>query len=91
MLSGWSTHGRLACPYYMDNTKSFVLKHGGKSCWFDCHRQFLPADHPFRRQKDAFLKNRKERDEDIFERLSGHHMAARVENLPDITQLMGST
>ena len=26
MLSGWSTHGRLACPYCMERTKSLYLK-----------------------------------------------------------------
>ena len=41
MLSGWHTHGKLACPYCMENTKSFQLEHDHKSCWFDCHRQFL--------------------------------------------------
>ncbi|KAL6520573.1 hypothetical protein OROMI_032133 [Orobanche minor] len=29
MLSGWSTHGIRACPYCMEYTKSFWLKHGG--------------------------------------------------------------
>ncbi|KAL0455985.1 UNVERIFIED_CONTAM: hypothetical protein Slati_0937700 [Sesamum latifolium] len=28
------------------------------ACYFDCHRQFLPADHPYRRNKKAFTKNR---------------------------------
>ncbi|KAL4580636.1 hypothetical protein LXL04_016836 [Taraxacum kok-saghyz] len=37
MLSGWSTHGKLACPYCMDKLGSFTLKHGGKATWFDCH------------------------------------------------------
>jgi len=46
MLSGWSTHGRLSCPHCMDETESFQLKHGRKPCWFDCHRRFLPAQHP---------------------------------------------
>ena len=27
MLSGWNTHGRLACPYCMKNIKSFQLEH----------------------------------------------------------------
>jgi hypothetical protein len=26
MLSGWVTHGRLACPHCMEHTKSFTLK-----------------------------------------------------------------
>ncbi|KAL4589454.1 hypothetical protein LXL04_002361 [Taraxacum kok-saghyz] len=33
MLSGWSTHGKLACPYCMDKSGSFTLKHGGKATW----------------------------------------------------------
>ena len=36
ILSSWSTHGELACPYCMKNTKSFQLEHGHKPCWFDC-------------------------------------------------------
>jgi len=31
---------------------------GGKVSWFDAHRQFLPMDHSFRRNKGAFYKNR---------------------------------
>ena len=54
MLSGWSTHGRLSCPCCMDDTKAFRLKHGGKPCFFDCHRQFLPKDHPYRRNMNTF-------------------------------------
>jgi len=42
----------------MENTKAFTLPHGGKSSWFDCHRRFLPTDHPFRRSKRRFTKNR---------------------------------
>ena len=30
MLSGWSTAGRLACPYCMDATRAFSLPHGKK-------------------------------------------------------------
>ena len=25
MLSGWGTHGRLACPYCMEDTKAFSV------------------------------------------------------------------
>ncbi|KAL6602802.1 hypothetical protein ACP70R_043163 [Stipagrostis hirtigluma subsp. patula] len=49
MVACWSTHGKLACPYCGGQTKSFDLKHGHKPCWFDCHRRFLPRNHPFRR------------------------------------------
>ena len=58
MLSGWSTAGRLACPYCMDETEAFSLPNGKKQSWFDNHRKFLPAGHPFRRNKYAFRRNR---------------------------------
>ena len=51
MLSGWSTHGKLGCPICMGKSKAFQLKAGSKVCYFDCHRQFLPKDHLYRRQK----------------------------------------
>ena len=57
MLSGWSTHGKLACPYCMEHSKSFVLKYGRKCCWFDCHRQYLPIDHPFHHDRYSFKKS----------------------------------
>lgn len=37
MLSGWKNHGRMPCPYCMDQTDAFQLKNGLKSSWFDCH------------------------------------------------------
>nr|GEX57049.1 hypothetical protein [Tanacetum cinerariifolium] len=55
MLSGWSTHGKLACPYCMGNSRSFQLEHRGKPCWFDCHRNFLPSTHPYRKDKRGFI------------------------------------
>ncbi|XP_021603863.1 uncharacterized protein LOC110608886 [Manihot esculenta] len=58
MLSGWSTAGRTACPYCMENTDAFTLRRGGKQTWFDSHRKFLPDDYPFRRNKISFIKNR---------------------------------
>ena len=63
MLSGWGIHDRLACPYCMEDTKAFELANGGKTSWFDCHRRFLPTDHAFRRNKNAFKKWEVERDE----------------------------
>ena len=60
MLSGWSTAGRLACPYCMDETRAFSLPHGKKISWFDCHRYFLHVNHPFRGDKKNFLANRVE-------------------------------
>ncbi|XP_058732953.1 uncharacterized protein LOC131604516 [Vicia villosa] len=62
MLSGWGTHGKIGCPHCMNHTKVFTLDFGGKSLWFDCHRRFLPTNHEFRRNKDAFRKGIKVKD-----------------------------
>ena len=56
MLSGWSTAGKLACPYCMENSDAFSLSKGGKTSWFDNHCKFLLMEHPFRRNKKAFRK-----------------------------------
>ncbi|XP_057999031.1 uncharacterized protein LOC131177881 [Hevea brasiliensis] len=58
MLSGWSTAGKTACPYCRDDSDAFTLTKGGKQSWFDNHRKFLVANHPFRRNKIAFRKNK---------------------------------
>ncbi|KAG8369728.1 hypothetical protein BUALT_Bualt14G0044000 [Buddleja alternifolia] len=84
MVSGWSTHGLMACPYCMELTKSFSLRNGRKPSWFDCHRQFLPMDHPFRNQSRQFYNNRIEIDRPP-PPLSGEQMRQRVEKLPNIT------
>lgn len=47
MLSGWSTTGKLACPYCMTDSYAFTLSNGGKTSWFDNHRKFLPSGHPW--------------------------------------------
>ncbi|KAG8366213.1 hypothetical protein BUALT_Bualt17G0053100 [Buddleja alternifolia] len=83
MLSGWSTHGKLSCPYCMSGIKSFRLKHGRKPCFFDCHRQFFPLNHPYRYQKDNFTKGRIEIDPP-FIRLTGEELEAVVASLPTI-------
>ncbi|GAU35269.1 hypothetical protein TSUD_324070 [Trifolium subterraneum] len=86
MLSGWSTHGKLACPHCMKHTKSFYLKEGGKTSWFDCHRRFLPENHQFRRKKNLFKLNTIETDGpppkitsyEVFDRVSG------LQRFPDV-------
>ena len=60
MLSGWSTAGRLSCPICMEQSQAHILDNGGKVSFFDCHRQFLPMDHPYRRNKNNFKKNEQE-------------------------------
>ena len=77
MLSGWSTHGKMSCPYCMEETKSFQLQYGRKPCFFDCHRQFLSMDHPYRRQKQAFKKNIVELSNSP-PRLSGEQLFSRL-------------
>nr|GEV27796.1 hypothetical protein [Tanacetum cinerariifolium] len=84
MLSGWSTHGRLSSPYCMEKSKAFHLKHGRKTSFFDCHRQFLPKDHPFRRNKDSFTKGRVENNTPP-SRLSGLETWRRVQKYPKVT------
>jgi len=52
-LSGWSTHGRKACPCCMHETQSTWLTYGKKFCFMG-HRRWLPLDHPWRRNKRRF-------------------------------------
>jgi hypothetical protein len=40
----------------MKDTSCFRLKFGGKISYFDCHECFLPLDHPFKLDNDAFKK-----------------------------------
>jgi hypothetical protein len=42
MVSDWSTHGKLACPYCIENNKAFTLTNGDKAFFFtvtvvSCH------------------------------------------------------
>ncbi|GLT86796.1 hypothetical protein SLE2022_049140 [Rubroshorea leprosula] len=82
MLTGWSTHGRLSCPYCMENTKAFQLQYERKTSFFDCHRQFLPPKHPFRKDKKIFYVNRVEKAPPP--RLDGSLIEERVNQLLDI-------
>jgi len=34
MVSGWSMHEKLACPYCMENNKAFTLINNGKTSFF---------------------------------------------------------
>lgn len=76
---GWSTHGRLACPYEYD-CRGFTLRHGRKPSWFDCHRRFLPKSHVFRKQANSFWKNTKVFD-DPPRRLTREEIQAKWINL----------
>ena len=84
MLSGWGTHGKLACPHCMEHTKAFRLYHGGKNCWFDSHRRFLSNDHAFRRNKNVFKKGEVEMDGPP-PKLTPTQVWNRVKNYPKVT------
>ena len=58
MLSGWTTIGRLSCPYCMEDSNAFTLSRSRKQSWFDNHHKFLPQDYPFRKNKTSFIKNK---------------------------------
>lgn len=81
MLSGWSTAGKLACPICMEGSKAFSLKHSRKICYFDNHRRFLDAGHPYRRNKTLFRKKTVEHSTPP-PRLSGPNIWRRVCQFP---------
>jgi hypothetical protein len=49
MVSGWSTHEKLACPYCMENNKAFTQINRGKTSFFYCQLRFLPTAHKYRK------------------------------------------
>jgi hypothetical protein len=80
IFSGWSYNGILTCPICMNDTSCFRLKFGGEISYFNCHRCFLPLDHPFRLDSNTFKK-----DNIILEglprRLSSSEIAHMLDNL----------
>ncbi|WVZ25292.1 hypothetical protein V8G54_003836 [Vigna mungo] len=85
MLSGWSTHGKLACPHCMEHSKAFRLYHGRKNSWFDSHRRFLSNEHPFRRNRNAFKKGEVDM-EDAPPYLMGTEVWNKVNGYPKVTE-----
>jgi hypothetical protein len=83
MLSFWSTHGKLACPYCMKNNKAFTLANGGKASFFYCHHRFLPLNHRYRKNKKDFFVGRVEKDV-ASPRLSGEELLDVVSEYGDI-------
>jgi hypothetical protein len=83
MLSSWSTHGKLACPYCMENNKAFTLRNGGKASSFYCHRRFLPHNHRYRKNRKDFFVGRVEKDV-APPRLSGEELHDVVSDYGDI-------
>jgi hypothetical protein len=56
------------------------LKRGGKYSSFDKHRQFLPADHPFRLDTKIFTKGVVVRDPPLY-MMTGAEIQAEVDSL----------
>ena len=63
MLSRCTTVGKLACPFCMEETESFILTHRRITSWFVCHRMFLDQHHPFRRDHKNYLKGKLSKDD----------------------------
>jgi len=55
MVSGWSTHGKLACPYCMENNKAFILTNGGKASFFLLSPSFLAIESQVQKEQKGFL------------------------------------
>ncbi|XP_050229123.1 uncharacterized protein LOC126678265 [Mercurialis annua] len=81
MLSGWSTAGRKACPYCMENTDAFTLDKSDKQSWFDCHRKFLPPNHQFRRNVTDFRKGKREIGKRFAGVRTGDELLAEIDRL----------
>jgi hypothetical protein len=62
MVSGWSTHEKLACPYYMENNKVFTPTNRGKASFFYCHHRFLPPNHKYRKNRKDFFVGKVKKD-----------------------------
>jgi hypothetical protein len=54
MVFGWSTHGKLACPYYMENNKVFTLTNGGKAFFFLLSPSFLATESQVQKEQKGF-------------------------------------
>ncbi|KAL0329287.1 UNVERIFIED_CONTAM: hypothetical protein Sradi_4915400, partial [Sesamum radiatum] len=86
VASRWSTVGVMGCPICIDDTRAFHLQHGRKACHFDCHRQFLSAHHSYRRNKQAFMKNRV-KNKVAHLRLTGDQILDQVANISPTVEM----
>ena len=62
MLFRWSTHGKLACPYCMENNKAFTLTNRGKTLFFLLSLSFLATESQVQKNKKDFFVGRVEKD-----------------------------
>jgi len=82
MLSGWSTKGKFACPYYHTETDYLWLKHGKKHCYMG-HRRFLPMDHKWRKNKVSF--NNKTEYREAPQPLTGEQVLQHYDSFDQVT------
>jgi len=83
MVSSWSMHRKLACPYCMENNKAFTLTNEGKTSFFYCHCRFLPPNHRYRKNIKNFFVGRVEKDV-APPRISGEELHDVVSQYSDI-------
>ncbi|KAL0302551.1 UNVERIFIED_CONTAM: hypothetical protein Sangu_3093800 [Sesamum angustifolium] len=60
--------------------------HSRKVCYFDWHKQFLPAHHSYRRKKKAFMKNHVE-NKVARPKLKGDQILDRVANISPAVEM----
>ena len=77
-LSGCTIKGYFACLICGEETDSHRLEHGKKNS-FTGHRQFLPCNHPFRKQKKAFNGEQDFRSPP--QALSGEEILHKIDNI----------
>jgi hypothetical protein len=82
MLCGWSTKGKLACPYCHKYTDYLWLKFGRKHCYMG-HRRFLPRNHKWRRNKSLFNNKTEHRDAPV--PLSGAEVVQQHQSFEQVT------
>ncbi|WVZ83514.1 hypothetical protein U9M48_030656, partial [Paspalum notatum var. saurae] len=81
VLSGWSTKGRLACPYCHISPEYLWLKFGCKHCYMG-HRRLLHRRHRWRRNKASF--NNKPEHRDAPKPLSGEDVLQQYNSFDQI-------
>ena len=65
----------------MEESEAFSLKHGQKTCWFDCHKRFLDNGHPFRSNRVDFKKGRVARNARPPKVKSGWEILGEIEDI----------
>jgi len=62
IVSRWSTHEKLSCPYYMENNKAFTQTNGGKTPFVLLPLALFPTDHRYGKNIKDFFVGRVEKD-----------------------------